>query len=151
MASLLLKNYQKTNNMNRRELIQRVVLGGAVLAVAPALIDSCSKGSSNNPPPSKIVLDLTQGAYSVLNTAGGSLVTQDVIIINTGGGTFSALSSICTHMGCTVGYNAGTGNIQCPCHSSVYTTGGSVISGPAPRALQSYSYTLAGNILTINL
>jgi cytochrome b6-f complex iron-sulfur subunit len=143
--------------MNRREVIQRVLLGGAVLIVVPSVIDSCSKDPSTSPGGggtgngSKIELDLTMAANSALNNAGGWAIVQNIIIINTGGGNFSALSSICTHQGCTVAYNPGAGNIQCPCHGSVYTTTGTVVSGPAPRALASYAATLAGNTLTVNL
>jgi cytochrome b6-f complex iron-sulfur subunit len=143
--------------MNRRDVIQRVLLGGAVLIVAPSVLDSCSKDPSTNPggggpgPGNNIELDLTQAANSALNNAGGWIIVQNIIIINTGGGNFSALSSICTHQGCTVGFNPGTGNIQCPCHGSVYTTAGTVVSGPAPRALTSYTALLAGNTLTVKV
>jgi cytochrome b6-f complex iron-sulfur subunit len=142
--------------MNRRDLIQRVLVGGTVLVLAPSLIDSCTKDSSTNPDggdpkPTKVDLDLTLPANSVLNNDGGSLIVQNIIVINTGSSTYSALSSICTHQGCTVGYNSGAGNIQCPCHGSVYATSGSVINGPAPQALKSYPVKLTGNILTITV
>jgi cytochrome b6-f complex iron-sulfur subunit len=141
--------------MNRRDLIQRVVAGGAALVLAPSMLSSCEKDSADdpggNPNPTKINLDLTLPENSALNNDGGSLITQNIIVINTGGGNYSALSSICTHQGCTVGYNAGAGNIQCPCHGSVYAINGSVINGPAPRALKSYPVSLTGNILTITL
>lgn len=141
--------------MNRRDLIQRVVLGGTVLVLAPSVLDSCTKDSSTNPAgnpnPTKINLDLSLPANADLNNEGGSLITQNVIVINTGGGNYVALSSICTHQGCTVGYNSGAGNIQCPCHGSVYATSGSVLNGPAPKALKSYVVSLSGNILTITL
>jgi cytochrome b6-f complex iron-sulfur subunit len=138
--------------MNRRDLIQRVLVGGAVLVLAPTVLDSCSKGGTNDPAgPTTITLDLTLPANAALNNTGGSLITQDVIVINTGGGNYSALSSICTHQGCTVAYNSGAGNIQCPCHGSVYTTGGSVVTGPAPSALTKYAVKVSGNILTITL
>jgi cytochrome b6-f complex iron-sulfur subunit len=141
--------------MNRRDLIQRVLTGGAVLILVPSVFESCSKGGTNDPagpaPGSKITLDLTLPANAALSNAGGSLITQEVIVINTGGGNYSALSAICTHQGCIVGYNSGTGNIQCPCHGSVYTTGGIVVTGPAPSPLTKYPVTLSGNILTITL
>jgi cytochrome b6-f complex iron-sulfur subunit len=142
--------------MNRRDLIHRVFLGGAVLVLAPEVLNSCTKNSSADPTGpvgngNTINLDLTQPANAALTNTGGSLIVQNIIVINTGGGNYSALSSICTHQGCTVGYNSGSGNIQCPCHGSVYTTSGTVVSGPAPSALASYPASLAGNILTITL
>jgi cytochrome b6-f complex iron-sulfur subunit len=143
--------------MNRRDLIQRVLVGGAVLVMAPSVLNSCTKDSTTDPSGtgtgtgSKVNLDLTLPANAALANAGGSVVIQGIIIINTGGGNYIALSSTCTHQGCTVAYNQGAGNIQCPCHGSVYTTTGSVVQGPAARALQSYPVSVAGNVLSISV
>jgi len=49
------------------------------------------------------------------------------------GNAFRALSSTCTHLGCTV--NRAEHGYHCPCHGSVFDEQGSVKSGPAPRAL----------------
>jgi cytochrome b6-f complex iron-sulfur subunit len=142
--------------MNRRDLIQRVAVGGAVLVLVPSVLQSCTKDPSTDPSGSgtgtgtKINIDLSSPDNTALNNSGGSIVIQNIIVINNGG-NFVALSNVCTHQGCTVAYNAGDGNIQCPCHGSVYTTNGSVISGPAPRALKSYPVTVTGNILAISV
>jgi len=143
--------------MNRREVIQKFLLGGTVMVVVPSVLTSCSKdetddpGNNNPPPPgSDIVLDLTLPANSALNTAGNSKIVNNIIIINTGTG-FVALSSICTHQGCTVAFNPGAGQLQCPCHGSVYSTSGSVINGPAPLPLQSYPVSVTDNVLTVSL
>jgi cytochrome b6-f complex iron-sulfur subunit len=135
--------------MNRRELVQKIVLGGTVLIFVPSVIESCTKAPVTDPGGSKINLDLSLPDNSSLNTTGGSKIVQNIIVINTGSSNFVALSSICTHMGCTVGYDSGAGNIKCPCHGSVYATTGSVITGPAPAALHSYAISKTGNILTI--
>jgi len=47
-----------------------------------------------------------------------------------------AVSSICTHLGCTV--EATTEGFECPCHGSHYDLKGEVVSGPAPRKLAWY-------------
>lgn len=99
----------------------------------------------------KLTLDLSVPQNSTLNTAGGSLIVQNIIVANTVNDNFIALSSICTHQGCTVGYDSGAANIKCPCHGSVYATTGLVINGPAPLALQAYEVSKADNILTISL
>ena len=43
------------------------------------------------------------------------------------------ISSVCTHLGCVVAYSAD--GIRCPCHGSLFDTGGRVTGGPAPRDL----------------
>src|SRR5512133_1002703 len=145
--------------MNRREVVQKFLLGGTVLVLVPSVLESCSKDNAmdpgtttGTPPPpagTSINLDLSLAENSALNTAGSSKIVQNILIINTGT-QIVALSAICTHQGCTVGYHAGAGDIECPCHGSVYSTSGSVLAGPAPAALRTYSVTKTGNVITIN-
>ena len=141
--------------MNRRDLVQKIVLGGGVILLVPSVLESCSKSSANSPGgntnPTTITLDLTQAGNSALNTDGGSIIVQNILVANIGSSRYIALSSICTHQGCTVAYISGAGNIQCPCHGSVYSTSGTVIAGPAPAALKSYAISKSGNILTLTL
>jgi len=98
-----------------------------------------------------LTLDLTNPSYSVLNTAGGSVIYLGVIIANTGAGGFVALSSACTHAGCTISYNNSAKNFPCSCHGSLFSTTGSVLNGPAATALKSYSVSKSGDILTVNI
>ena len=56
------------------------------------------------------------------------------IVIREPNGSLVAHSAVCTHAGCTVGYQGG--QIVCPCHGAVYNAQtGAVISGPAPAPL----------------
>lgn len=41
----------------------------------------------------------------------------------------------CTHLGCTVPWEAAEDRFHCPCHSSIFDKKGVVVSGPAPRPL----------------
>jgi cytochrome b6-f complex iron-sulfur subunit len=141
--------------MNRRDLVQKIALGGAVLFVVPTVLTSCSKASTGdtgqlNPPGTKINIDLTLPAYAALNTAGGSVIVQSIIVAYTGT-SYVALSSVCTHQGGTVGYNMASGNFVCPNHGSVFSVGGSVVTGPAATPLDSYQISKSGNILTITV
>jgi thiosulfate dehydrogenase [quinone] large subunit len=59
--------------------------------------------------------------------------TPDIVIRQSNGGLV-AYSAVCTHAGCTVGYEGG--QIVCPCHGAVYDPQtGAVLSGPAPAPL----------------
>jgi glycine/D-amino acid oxidase-like deaminating enzyme/nitrite reductase/ring-hydroxylating ferredoxin subunit len=51
-------------------------------------------------------------------------------------GTVHAVSPVCTHMGCIVGWNAAEKSWDCPCHGSRFDTDGRVIQGPAINDLE---------------
>jgi nitrite reductase/ring-hydroxylating ferredoxin subunit len=51
------------------------------------------------------------------------------------GGGVRALSSVCTHLGCRVAWDARARHFACPCHGGTYDAGGRVVAGPPPRPL----------------
>ena len=48
----------------------------------------------------------------------------------------------CTHLGCAYHWDDRRKYFLCPCHSSVFSIDGAVISGPAPRALDRFETKL---------
>lgn len=44
----------------------------------------------------------------------------------------------CTHLGCAYHWDDNGNQFLCPCHSSVFSVDGTVVSGPAPRPLDRY-------------
>jgi cytochrome b6-f complex iron-sulfur subunit len=62
---------------------------------------------------------------------------------------FYALSTVCTHLGCTPNWLAAEEKYKCPCHGSGFVKSGINIEGPAPRPLERYKIVLAedGQIL----
>ncbi|MGE6763110.1 ubiquinol-cytochrome c reductase iron-sulfur subunit [Corallococcus interemptor] len=46
-------------------------------------------------------------------------------------GTYSAVDSVCTHQGCTVGFEASLNELLCPCHASTFSKTGKVDPGGA--------------------
>lgn len=51
-------------------------------------------------------------------------------------GRLHALSPVCTHMGCIVGWNSAEKSWDCPCHGSRFSVDGRVLHGPAVEDLE---------------
>lgn len=50
-----------------------------------------------------------------------------------------ALSTVCTHLGCTPNWLDGEKKFKCPCHGSGFKISGVNFEGPAPRPLERYA------------
>jgi cytochrome b6-f complex iron-sulfur subunit len=64
---------------------------------------------------------------------------QFVFVHNEAG--LSTINTTCTHLGCRV--TPGPDGFACPCHGSHFDLKGSVINGPAVKALESQSVEMA--------
>ena len=53
-----------------------------------------------------------------------------------------ALSTVCTHLGCTPNWHANEAKFKCPCHGSGFYTTGINFEGPAPRPLERFKIGL---------
>jgi glycine/D-amino acid oxidase-like deaminating enzyme/nitrite reductase/ring-hydroxylating ferredoxin subunit len=51
-------------------------------------------------------------------------------------GGLHAVSAVCTHLGCLIGWNTAEESWDCPCHGSRFGTDGTVIQGPAVKDLR---------------
>jgi cytochrome b6-f complex iron-sulfur subunit len=77
---------------------------------------------------------------------------QQVYVVRIPAG-FTALSAVCTHLGCITQWNPGLERITCPCHGSRFTKDGAIEHGPAPRPLQRFAIRLMpdGNLMVDKL
>ena len=112
--------------------------------VAPA-----ANGTTGTTTKLDVTIDLTSADYLKLKTVGGFAYKDDIIIANTKGGVYIALSKVCTHTGTTVNYRPAENDIKCPNHGSEYTIAGKNQLGPAASPLTMYSTQLSGNSLRI--
>lgn len=74
--------------------------------------------------------DLSPGEGTVIKVKG-----ESTAVYKDADGEIHAVSATCTHLGCTVGFNAAEATWDCPCHGSRFSTDGSVIQGPAAKNL----------------
>src|SRR5437763_7076882 len=135
---------KRMTDPTRRQILEGAG-GMAVLAITGALAAACGGGQSSGgsasspgsaPAPTSSPPDGLAGkplaSTSDVPVGGGKILGSDrVVLTQPSQGTFKALSSTCTHQGCTVGEVSG-GSIKCPCHGSQFSAQhGSVQHGPA--------------------
>jgi len=146
--------------MERRKFINDLGQATAVICTG-VFFAACSKSDDNNSPGPGNPGNggnggnarLTANLGSELPSIGSSKINGSVIVVRTAAGdlegSFVALSLICTHQGCTVGFDSVATGFKCPCHGSEYNITGGVTQGPAPAALTKYKVTITDNILTV--
>jgi cytochrome b6-f complex iron-sulfur subunit len=57
-------------------------------------------------------------------------------------GKIYALSTTCTHLGCTPNWLEGAAKFKCPCHGSGFYISGINFEGPAPRPLERWALSV---------
>lgn len=65
-------------------------------------------------------------------------------------GSFLALSRTCTHLGCSVPWDAEKNQFVCPCHGSSFSMSGEVLTAPAPRPLDTYPVRIENGIVKVD-
>lgn len=65
-------------------------------------------------------------------------------------GTWTALTAVCTHLGCTVKYEPEQHRIHCACHGGVYDPKtGANVSGPPPKPLRRFGVEVGAGAVTV--
>lgn len=137
---------------SRRSFLRAMTAAGGV-ALLPGVLVACSPGTAD---------DAAGG--DAASAAGSSVPASEVPVgqarvVDAGGarvvvaqpteGEFVAYSSSCTHQGTPVESGEGL-ELVCPNHGSRFdATDGSVLNGPATRALESLSVTVEGDQLVL--
>jgi cytochrome b6-f complex iron-sulfur subunit len=65
-------------------------------------------------------------------------------------GGMLALWHQCTHLGCTVPWREDEDRFHCPCHSSIFNRKGEVVSGPAPRPLDTFPIEIVDGEIVVD-
>jgi glycine/D-amino acid oxidase-like deaminating enzyme/nitrite reductase/ring-hydroxylating ferredoxin subunit len=83
------------------------------------------------PAESSSTRDVKRGTGQVIKHDG-----QRVACSRDSSGKLTAVSAVCTHMGCLVRWNNAEQTWDCPCHGSRFKPDGAVIAGPAETPLE---------------
>lgn len=84
------------------------------------------------------------------NAGGWLLINEAKTLVANINGAFVALTSVCTHSGCSDSWSFGNSRFTCTCHNSIFDTAGRVLQGPANSPLQVFATSVSGTVLTIN-
>jgi cytochrome b6-f complex iron-sulfur subunit len=116
---------------------------GSALAVAAASTAVMSffflKPRVTYGPPSRVPI----GKPDAYTTGNQTVLPEHKLVIRRQGDRIAAISTVCTHLGCTV--NPSDTGFDCPCHGSTYDDRGEVTGGPAPAALSWFQVTQLPN------
>ncbi len=87
---------------------------------------------------------------SEVPVGGGKIFAgEKVVVTQPTEGDFKAFSAMCTHQGCVVSAIKDE-EIDCTCHGSKFSIAdGSVLEGPATKALESLKVTVSGNEISV--
>jgi Rieske Fe-S protein len=141
------------NESDRRGFLRRsgLALGGlAVASLDLACVASSAPRMKAEVSGSRIMFDT---ALPELANPGDAVSLESpflefpVLLIHLPDGTFSAVSSQCTHLGCEVRKERTL--LRCPCHESAFDFNGNVLNGPARIPLRYYPVRLTGTIAEI--
>jgi len=139
------KDNQGENKFNkpisRRYFLEFLGLGAIGVAIVGGIVKTVQFLSPN------ILMEPSQkfnaGKIENFNTDSITFFKEhNVYIIRNKEGLFTALSAVCTHLGCVTNWKSELGIIACPCHGSKYNKIGEVIDGPAPKPLPKFTLTL---------
>ncbi len=110
-------------------------------------LDACPEGAL-------ACIDLSDGrsAEDLAEVGGYAYAWTDddvIIVVRLGDDAWAALSAVCTHQGCFVGYRIKADDLFCGCHASIFQLDGSVTAGPAKTPLRVYAVEHQGDLLVV--
>ena len=138
--------------MNRRRIIN-LFLGGSILGTAASLLYPVIRYLI---PPrqaeaaAKRLVAARVGEIAPNSAKLFRFGSSPAILINTAEGELRAFSAVCTHLTCTVNYEADTETLFCPCHNGRFDLAGNVVSGPPPRPLESFEVEVSGSDIYVS-
>jgi cytochrome b6-f complex iron-sulfur subunit len=138
---------------SRRSFLSKLWIGLGLVALAEAVAVVFTFLRSNKSKPRGVDSHaiVTAGAVSIFEANSvTAFIRGRFYLARLEDGGFLALSSKCTHLGCTVPWVGKEMKFACPCHGSAYDITGAVINPPAPRPLDIYPISIENNVVKVD-
>lgn len=122
--------------LSRRQFLHTLTIIGtaSLLPLAAAQADDAAFVPVGAPD------DFQEGTFKPVTLTDGTL-----LFVGRQKGELLALSSACTHRGCTVTWNLNDEQFHCPCHRGLFDNAGKNIAGPPRRPLPAHAVKVEGN------
>ena len=158
-----IKNKSGQLTESRRRFLEKAGTSAALAMFGAAFFTSCSEDEDNTPTPppngggtgngitvagNTVTIDLGI-QNSLTNDGSWLLIIEAQTLVARVGGSFIALTSVCTHSACDRDWSYSNEEFTCTCHNSKFDTSGNVLQGPALLPLTEFATSVAGNTLTI--
>lgn len=122
--------------LSRREFLNSIWKYLGALAVIEGIFLSFSMMRSKSTGKTESMLFKSAGSLS--DIPPGTVMpfrSGRFYLIRLDDGGFMAVSMVCSHLGCTVNWDASQQVFKCPCHASSFDKLGNVIKSPATKGL----------------
>jgi cytochrome b6-f complex iron-sulfur subunit len=146
------KDQQEKKMTRRGALDVLLAVGGAIWGLGMAVPAAMYLWPARSSGPAEAVVkvgpvsDIAVGSAKMVQSRG-----RPIIVLRHGPDEFTALSAICTHLGCVVQWDPARRIIECPCHGGEFSPDGKVIGGPPPRPLQAYPVMVIGGEVRVKV
>lgn len=132
--------------MDRREFLSSIGVGAA-FALTASCLGSCKKADTTAV---DFTIDLSNSSYSALQTNGGYVIKDQVVIARTMDGSYAAATQKCSHEGqYKVYYDKNNNQWTCSAHGATYSMSGSGTNANGKKGLTVYKTALSGNSLRV--
>ena len=139
-----LNNSSPSGVPHRRDLLQ-IGMGAMAVCYAGALGYPVYRYLATPAARSRLEGEISSVAIPEKNLPDAGTATmflfgsRPAMLIHHEDGTWVAFDAVCTHLGCTVGFEPQKHRIFCPCHGGTYDMNtGAVVAGPPPRGLTAF-------------
>jgi len=72
-------------------------------------------------------------------------------VVRLDAGRVVALSAVCTHVRCILGFDRERRALVCPCHDGRFDLAGNVLSGPPPKPVAAYTVSVRAGEVFVHL